>query len=113
MNDLDPGRLAPADRLVPETLPRVAQLLAGHLHEEWASGAGSAAEAVYDSLREMDFDDVEELAAEWRVFAGAARQLELEEVNRIVRERFRSGWRIASRVELDAVSQELESALRE
>lgn len=101
------------DRLNPEDLPSLAGFLGGYLHEDWQLGFGSAAEATYSFVGEADLDDVEELAADWAVLVEATRDLDLEALNRLLRERFRSGWHLTSKTEIEAVQQELERALRE
>ena len=100
-------------RVNADDLPSLAGFLGGYLHEDWQLDFGSAAQAAYSFIGEADLDDVEELAADWEVLVEATRDLELEAVNRLLRERFRSGWHLASKLELAAVTQELERALRE
>lgn len=110
----DPGaRGALLDRINADDLPTLAGFLGGYLHEDWQAGFGSAAEAAYAFIGEADLDDVEELAADWAVLVEATRDLDLEALNRLLRERFRSGWHLTSKTELEAVQQELEKALRE
>ena len=101
------------ERLSPEELPRLAAFLAGYLHEDWNLDYASAAEAAWDYLLEADFDAAEGLAVEWGVLAAAARLVPLDELNRILRERFGSGWNVISADEIRAVSEELERALDE
>ena len=107
------SRAALLDRVNPDDLPSLAAFLAGYLHEDWQLDHRSAAEAAYAFIGDADLDDVEELSADWEVLVEATRELDLESINRLLRERFRSGWHLASRKEIEAVAQELESALRE
>lgn len=109
--EIDPAEL---DALLsPEELPRVAEFLAGYLHEDWSADYDSPAEATYEYLAEADPNDVEELATEWTVVSQAAHRLGLEELNRALLERFRCGWRALSVAEVDGVTRELENATRE
>lgn len=101
------------DRLNPEDLPSLAGFLGGYLHEDWQLGFGSAAEAAYSFIGEADLDDVEELAADWAMLVEAARDLDLAALNRLLRERFGSGWYLTSKSEIEAVQEELGRALRE
>jgi len=101
------------DRVNADDLPSLAGFLGGYLHEDWQLDFGSAAEAAYAFVGEADLDDVEELAADWEVLVEATRELDLEALNRLLRERFRSGWHLGSKVEIAAVAQEFERALRE
>lgn len=107
------SRAALLERVNADNLPSLAGFLGGYLHEDWQLGFGSAAEAAYSFIGEADLDDVEELAADWEVLLEATRELDLESTNRLLRERFRSGWNLTSRGEIEAVAQELERALRE
>jgi hypothetical protein len=113
----DPGDAAARAELVArvnaDELPSLAAFLGGYLHEEWQLDFGSAAEAAYAFVGEADLDDVEELAADWTVLIEATHDLDLAAVNRLLRERFRSGWHLTAKDELQAVAQELERALRE
>ncbi len=101
------------DRLNPEALPGLAAFLAGYLHEDWQLEFASPAEAVFAFIGAADLDDVEELAADWEALVEAARSLELDEINRLLHERFRCAWQISSKREIEAVERELERALRE
>ncbi len=101
------------DRVNPDDLPSLAGFLGGYLHEDWQLEFGSAAEAVYAFIGEADLDDVEELAGDWAVLVAATRDLDLERTNSLLRERFRSGWSLTSKNEIEAVAAELERALRE
>ncbi len=101
------------DRMNPEDLPSLAGFLGGYMQEDWQLGFGSAAEAAYSFIGEADLDDVEELAADWAMLVEGTRDLDLEALNRLLRERFRSGWYVTSKSEIEAVQQELEKALRE
>jgi len=107
----DPRELV--DRIDPEMMPRVAAFLAGYLHEDWTLDYGSPAEAMYEHLREADWDDVEELAAEWAVIEVASRTMPLEELAELFHSRFRAAWRPISRSEIEKISAELERALAE
>lgn len=107
------SRAALLDRVNADDLPSLAAFLGGYLHEDWQLDHKSAAEAVYAFIGEADLDDVEELAADWAVLVEATRELELAAINRLLRERFHSGWHLATKTEIEAVAQELESALRE
>jgi hypothetical protein len=107
----DPRELA--DRIEPATMPRVAGFLAGYLHEDWTLDYGSPAEAMYDYLREADWDDVEELAAEWELIDVASRTMPLAELADLFQGRFRAAWRPVSRAEIEAITAELERALAE
>ncbi len=107
------SRAALLDRVNPEDLPSLAAFVGGYLHEDWQLEFGSAAEAAYAFIGEADLDDVEELESDWQVLAEATRDLPLAAVNRLLRERFRSGWHLAAKSEIAAVAQELERALRE
>jgi hypothetical protein len=107
------SRAALLDRVNADDLPSLAGFLGGYLHDDWQLGFRSAAEAVYAFIGEADLDDVEEHAADWAVLVEATRELDLETVNRLLRERFRSGWHLTSKDEIEAVQQELERALRE
>ena len=113
MNGGAPGGREAIDRLDPEELPRLAEFLAGYLHEDWNLDYASAAEAAWSYLLEADLEAAEALAVEWGVLAAAARLLPLDELNRILRERFRSGWNVVDGDEIRAVSAELERALDE
>jgi len=101
------------DRLDPRDLPRLAQFLAAYLHEDLVPVHGSAAEAAFAYAGETDVEELAELAAEWEVLRAVAARLPIERVNRLLRERFGSGWHAASRREIEAVASELERALRE
>ena len=101
------------ERLTPDELPRLAEFLAGYLHEDWNLDYGSAAEAAWDYLLEADLEAAEALAVEWGVLTAAARAVPLDELNRLLRERFGSGWNVVSAEEIRAVSAELERALDE
>ena len=101
------------DRMNPEDLPSLAGFLGGYMQEDWRLGFGSAAEAAYSFIGEADLDDVEELAADWAMLVEGTRDLDLEALNRLLRERFRSGWYVTSKSEIEAVQQELEKALLE
>lgn len=101
------------DRLNPDDLPILAGFLGGYLHDDWQDEFGSAAAAVYAFIGEADLDDVEELAADWAVLAAATRDLDVGRTNGLLRERFRSGWSLISKGEIEAVAEELERALRE
>ncbi len=101
------------ERVNPDDLPSLAGFLGGYLHEDWQLEFSSVAAAAYAFIGEADLDDVEELAADWEVLLEATRDLALDATNRLLRERFRSGWHLASKLELGAVAQELERALRE
>lgn len=101
------------DRVNPDDLPSLAGFLGGYLHEDWQLEFSSVAAAAYAFIGEADLDDVEELEADWEVLVEATRDLGIEATNRLMRERFRSGWHLTSKLELDAVTQELERALRE
>jgi hypothetical protein len=107
----DPAELA--ELLSPAELPRVAEFLAGYLHEDWAIDYESPSEAIYEYLAEADPNDVEELATEWTVVAQAAHRLGLDELNRALTGRFRCGWRALSIAEVDGVTRELENAIRD
>ena len=107
------SRAALLDRVNPEDLPSLAAFVGGYLHEDWQLEFGSAAEAAYAFIGEADLDDVEELAADWAMLVEGTRDLDLEALNRLLRERFRSGWYVTSKSEIEAVQQELEKALRE
>ena len=110
----DPAaRAALLDRVNADDLPSLAVFLSGYLHEDWQLGFASAAEAAYTFVAEADLDDVEELAADWTVLVEATQDLDLESIQRLLRERFRSGWSPASKVEVAAIAQELANALRE
>lgn len=117
LEDLDPADAAARrellERVNPDDLPSLAGFLGGYLHEDWQLDFNSAAAAAYAFVGEADLDDVEELAADWEVLLEATRDLALDATNRLLRERFRSGWHLASKLELGAVAQELERALRE
>lgn len=101
------------ERVNADDLPSLAGFLGGYLHDDWQLDHESAAEAAYAFIGEADLDDVEELAADWAVLVAATRELDLEAINRLLRERFHCGWHLAAKTELEAVAQELESALRE
>jgi hypothetical protein len=101
------------DRLDPEELPHLAAFLGGYLHEDWILDYASAAEAAWSYLLEADLEAAEALAVEWGVLAAAARALPLDELNRILRARFGSGWNVVDAAEIRAVSAELERALDE
>jgi hypothetical protein len=101
------------DRVNADDLPSLAGFVGGYLHEDWQLDFGSAGEAAFAFLSEADLDDVEELAADWEVLVEATRDLDLAALNRLLRERFRSGWNLVSKDELQAVAQELERARRE
>jgi hypothetical protein len=113
----DPGEAAARaellDRVNADDLPSLAGFLGAYLHEDWQLDFGSAAEAAYAFVSEADLDDVEELAADWAVLTEATVALDLATLNRLLRERFRSGWHLAAKNELQAVAQELDRALRE
>ena len=96
-----------------DDLPSLAGFLGGYLHEDWQLEYGSPAAAVYSFIGEADLDDVEELAADWTVLVEATRDLDLAAINRLLGERFRSSWHLASKAEIEAVARELERALRE
>ena len=104
---------AQLDRLNAEDLPNLAAFLAGYLHEDWQLHFASPAEAAFAFAGAADLDDVEELAGEWGVLVEATRELKLDEINRLLRERFHSAWHVTSKLEIEAVEQELERALRE
>jgi hypothetical protein len=107
------NELEAADRLRPEALPRLALFLGGRLGGSTESGSIAAQRAAWEYAADAELDELEELAADWRVLQAAARQLPLAEVNRLLRERFASDWQALTRDELDAVGAELERALRE
>ncbi|MEO7972206.1 MAG: contact-dependent growth inhibition system immunity protein [Thermoanaerobaculia bacterium] len=107
------SRAALVDRLNAEDLPSLAGFLGAYLHEDWQLEYGSAAEAAYAFIAEADLDDVEELAADWAVLVAATRDLDLDRVNLLLRQRFGSGWHLGAKLEIEAVAQELERALRE
>jgi hypothetical protein len=107
------GTAAILERLTPESLPHLARFLAGSLHEDWESEFGSAAEAAYDYLLYSDWDDAAALATEWAELTAASSVLPIGELNRILSERFHSGWSAADANEIKAVMQELERALEE
>lgn len=113
MNDIGNDSRSPADRLTPEDLPRLALFLGGYLHEDLAVAHRSAQHAAWEYVGEAELDELQELASEWDVLRSAARELPLEVVNRLLRERFGSSWQALSRAELDAVGGEFERALRE
>ncbi len=75
-----------------DDLPSLAGFLGGYMQEDWQLGFGSAAEAAYSFIGEADLDDVEELAADWAMLVEGTRDLDLEALNRLLRERFRCGW---------------------
>ena len=102
-----------ADALMPETMPRLALFLGSLVTELSERGVPSAQQAAWRYAAEAELDELEELAQEWRAFAGASRELPLLEVNRILRERFGSVWQAISHDELDAVGAELERAVLE
>ena len=106
---------APAlrERLNAEDLPNLATFLAGYLHDDWRRQFASAAEAAFAFAGAADLDNVEELAGEWGVLVSATRELALGEINRLLRERFHTGWEVTAKTEIEAVAQELERALRE
>jgi len=101
------------DRLTPEDQPRLARFFADYLHQDLSVVHGSAARAAYDYAAEAEIDELEELAAEWEVLRAATHEAPLERVNEILRQRFGSAWRAASRADIDAVAREFELALRE
>jgi hypothetical protein len=101
------------DRVNADDLPSLAGFFGAYLHEDWQLDFGSAAEAAFAFLGDADLDDVEELAADWELLVEATRDLDLAALNRLLRERFRSGWHLASKDELQAVTQELDRARRE
>lgn len=101
------------DRLDPLELPRLAQFLAAYLHEDLVPVHGSAARAAFQYAADAELDELAELAGEWQVLRAAAARLPLDRLNRLLRERFGSGWYVASRAEVEAVALELERALRE
>ncbi len=101
------------ERLNAADLPNLASFLAGYLHGDWRRQFASPAEAAFAFAGAADLDDVAELAEEWGVLVSATRELTLGEINRLLRERFHSGWEIVAKTELEAVAQELERALRE
>jgi uncharacterized protein CbrC (UPF0167 family) len=101
------------ERVNADDLPSLAGFVGGYLHEDWQLTYRSAAEAAYAFIGEADLDDVEELAADWNVLVEATRNLDLAAINRLLRERFRSGWHLGAKSEIEAVGQELERALRE
>lgn len=110
----DPGSRAKLlDRVNTEDLPSLAAFLGGYLQEDWQRGFASATEAAYTFVAEADLDDVEDLAADWTVLVEAIQDLDLESIQRLLRERFGSGWSPASKLEVAAIAQELENALRE
>lgn len=106
-------RSAAADRLTADDLPHLAAFFSGYLHEDWQTEFASPAEAAFAFAGDADLDDVEELAAEWAVLVEATRELELDAINRLLQERFRSAWHVTSKLEVEAVTEELERALRE
>jgi len=114
---LDPldaeSRAALLDRLNPQDLPNLAAFFAGYLHQDWQVEFASPGEAAFAFAGDADLDDVEELAADWSILVEATRDLALEEINRLLRERFSSAWHLTSKLEIEAVEQELERALRE
>ena len=112
MSDIRPGDLS-LDRLSPEELPRLALFVAGYLHQDLAVVHGSAARAAYDYAAEAELDELEELAAEWEALRSLARHVPIERINDVLRQRFGSAWRAASREEIEAVAREFELALRE
>jgi len=99
------------DGLDPRELPHLAAFLAAYLHEDLVPVHGSAQRAAFEYARDTDLEELAELAAEWRVLRLAAARLPLARLNRLLRERFRSGWHVASRAEVEAVAHELERAL--
>jgi hypothetical protein len=101
------------DRLNPDDLPHLAVFLAGYLDAGGERRFASPAEAAFTFAGDADLDDVEGLAADWEILAEAARSHELAEINLCLRERFGSAWQAASKLEIEAVEQELERALRE
>lgn len=107
------SRAALLDHVNADDLPSLAAFVGGYLHEDWQLGFASPAAAAYAFIGEADLDDVEELAADWAVLVEATRDLDLDTVNRLLRNRFRSGWHLTSKLEIEAVAQELERALRE
>lgn len=114
MKLLDPvQRQALVERFRPEELPRLSEFLAAYLHEEWSLNHASPAAAAYDFLVDADIDDVEELAADWEILSTLARELPLDEINRLLAERFGGRWTATSRGEIEAVRRELERALAE
>ncbi|MGE0639369.1 MAG: contact-dependent growth inhibition system immunity protein [Thermoanaerobaculia bacterium] len=114
MSPLDPElRRELTDRFDAEQLPRLAQFLAAYLHEDWSLDYASPAEAVYDFLSGADLEEAEELAGEWSTLLALARDLPLDDLNRLIGERFGSPWRVTSVSEVEAVEQELVRALAE
>ncbi len=110
----DPAaRAALLDRVNGDDLPSLAAFLGGYLHEDWQLGFASAAEAAYTFVGEADLDDVAELAADWTVLEEATQDLDLEAIQRLLRERFHCGWYPASKLEFASIAQELKRALRE
>ena len=112
MNEMRPEDLS-LDRLSPDELPRLALFIAGYLHQDLEVVHGSAARAAYDYAAEAELDELEELAAEWEALRSLARHVPIERINDVLRQRFGSAWRAASREEIDAVAREFELALRE
>lgn len=101
------------DRLDPVELPRLARFLAAYLHEDLVPVHGSAARAAFHYAADAELEELAELAGDWQVLREAALRLPLDRLNRLLRERFRSGWHIASRAEVEAVAHELERALHD
>lgn len=101
------------DRLDPRELPRLAEFLAAYLHEDLVPVHGTAQRAAFGFARDTDFEELVELAAEWQALRLAAVRLPLGRLNRLLRERFRCGWHVASSAEVEAVAHELERALAE
>jgi hypothetical protein len=102
-----------AERLRPETLPRLALFLSGALQRDLAVVHGSAARAAWEYAEEAELDELGALAGDWQVLAAAARALPLAQVNALLRERFGSAWQAASRAEIEAVGETLGRALAE
>jgi len=113
MNGAGPIDRDVLERLNPDDLPQLAAFLGGYLHEDWTLDYGSAAEAAWDYLLEADLEAAEALAVEWSVLAAAARLVSLDELNSMLRARFRTGWNVVHADEIRAVSEELERALEE
>lgn len=109
----DPATAALLDRIDPRELPRLALFLGAYLDAEPATRHGNAARAAYDYATEAELDELEELAFDWRQLAAAARRIPLADLNRLLRERFATSWQAASLDEIDAVTHELERAIRD
>jgi len=103
----------PNEKLTPEDLPRLAVFVAAFLRPDSPRPLDSAQQAAWEYVAEAELDELQELARDWDVLRSAARQLPLEETNRLLRERFGCSWNAVAREEFEAVGTEFERALRE